>query len=258
MNTVFQDYALFPHMSVVDNVAYGLKVHGVDHAERYDRAHKMLDLVQLDSKANNKPRELSGGQQQRVALARALVLEPKVLLLDEPLSALDMKLRQQMQVELKQLQRDLHITFVFVTHDQQEAMVMSDRIAVFNKGRVQQIGTPAEIYNHPANSFVASFVGTMNFIPETIVTANGFSAGSYTVRPERIVFVDADDNPDMVTVEGQVTDCIYLGTEYRILIKLTTRETFTVVRPVGETVPERGENIRLAWRKNDQILLEEH
>lgn len=161
-------------------------------------------------------------------------------------------------MELKQLQRDLHITFVFVTHDQQEAMVMSDRIAVFNKGRVQQIGTPAEIYNHPANSFVASFVGTMNFIPETIVMANGFSAGSYTVRPERIVFVDADDDPDMVTVEGQVTDCIYLGTEYRILIKLATRETFTVVRPVGETVPERGENIRLAWRKNDQILLEEH
>ena len=138
---------------------------------------------------------------------------------------------------------------------------MSDRIAVFNKGRVQQIGTPAEIYNHPANSFVASFVGTMNFIPETIVMANGFSAGSYTVRPERIVFVDADDDPDMVTVGGQVTDCIYLGTEYRILIKLTTRETFTVVRPVGETVPERGASdshgvrtIRFYWRSTDSAV----
>ena len=253
---VFQAFNLVSSINVWENIVLPLGLDG----KKVDKAYvnDIITTLGLEHRIHNLPNTLSGGQQQRVALARALVLEPKVLLLDEPLSALDMKLRQQMQVELKQLQRDLHITFVFVTHDQQEAMVMSDRIAVFNKGRVQQIGTPAEIYNHPANSFVASFVGTMNFIPETIVTANGFSAGSYTVRPERIVFVDADDNPDMVTVEGQVTDCIYLGTEYRILIKLTTRETFTVVRPVGETVPERGENIRLAWRKNDQILLEEH
>ena len=137
-------------------------------------------------------------------------------------------------------------------------MVMSDRIAVFNKGRVQQMGTPAEIYNHPANSFVASFVGTTNFIPESVIAANGVPAGTYTIRPERIVFVSGEGEPDMVKAEGQVADCIYLGTEYRILVKLATREMFTVVRPVSETVPDRGENVRLAWSSNDQILLEEH
>ena len=162
MNTVFQDYALFPHMSVLDNVAYGLRVRGVGRKERRERATKALAAVRLENIADRKPSQLSGGQRQRVALARATVVQPKVLLLDEPLGALDLKLREQMQVELKQIQRDLGITFIFVTHDQEEALTLSDRIAVFNAGRIEQLGTPRELYEQPASRFVADFVGTSN------------------------------------------------------------------------------------------------
>ncbi|MGN0103350.1 ABC transporter ATP-binding protein [Bifidobacterium thermacidophilum] len=257
VNTVFQDYALFPHMNVLDNVAYGLKVRGVAKKERYDRAHAMLELVQLDSKADYRIRQLSGGQQQRVALARALVLKPKVLLLDEPLSALDMKLRQQMQVELKHLQRELGITFVFVTHDQQEAMVMSDRIAVFNKGRIQQMGTPSEIYDHPANDFVAGFVGTTNLVPQQLSYDAGLGDGRYAIRPERITFsVSSEQSADGILTKGTVSDCTYLGTEYRIIVTLPGNVAFTVVRPAGESVPDPGDTLALAWNKSDMIALD--
>lgn len=258
VNTVFQDYALFPHMSCLDNVAYGLRVRGVSKADRYKRAHEMLELVQLDAKAGDKPSQLSGGQQQRVALARALALKPKVLLLDEPLSALDMKLRQQMQVELKHLQRELGITFVFVTHDQQEAMVMSDRIAVFNKGRVQQMGTPSEIYDKPANMFVASFVGTTNFIPESVASKNGLESGRYSIRPEHILFSSPStsiSDKEHVSVPVTVFDSTYLGTEYRLLVRTGKGTTFTVVRPADEVVPERGSQVAIRWRKDDQVRL---
>src|SRR5919109_3243477 len=164
VNTVFQDYALFPHMTVEDNIAYGLMVKGVPKAERHKRVDKMLDLVRLPGFGYRKPSQLSGGQRQRVALARALINHPKVLLLDEPLGALDLKLRQQMQVELKSIQERVGITFIFVTHDQEEALTMSDRVAVFNQGQIEQVGTPAEIYEHPVTPFVAGFVGVSNLI----------------------------------------------------------------------------------------------
>ncbi|NTU57134.1 MAG: spermidine/putrescine ABC transporter ATP-binding protein, partial [Anaerolineales bacterium] len=164
VNTVFQDYALFPHMNVGDNIAYGLMIKGVSKPERTQRLDEMLELVRLSGYADRKPSQLSGGQRQRVALARALINHPKVLLLDEPLGALDLKLRQQMQVELKAIQQRVGITFIFVTHDQEEALTMSDRIALFNNGRIEQVGSPAEIYEHPATSFVAGFVGTSNLV----------------------------------------------------------------------------------------------
>src|SRR6187431_2839448 len=186
VNTVFQDYALFPHMSVLDNVAYGLRVRGVGRAERRERAMKALASVRLEQYAERKPAQLSGGQRQRVALARATVVQPKVLLLDEPLGALDLKLREQMQVELKEIQRSLGITFIFVTHDQEEALTLSDRIAVFSNGRIEQLGTPAEIYERPQSPFVADFVGTSNIFTSEESDSLLGRAGSNSVRPEKI------------------------------------------------------------------------
>ena len=192
VNTVFQDYALFPHMTVQQNVEYGLKVKGVAKAERRRRAAEMLESVRLGQFGGRRPNQMSGGQRQRVALARALVNRPKVLLLDEPLGALDLKLREEMQVELKLIQRDVGITFVFVTHDQGEALSMSNRIAVFNQGRIEQVGTPREIYDHPTTSFVAGFVGTANLLgPDDSERLLGVR-GAHSVRPERIRMVDAD------------------------------------------------------------------
>src|SRR6266498_1433676 len=186
VNTVFQDYALFPHMTVGENVAYGLMIKRVAKAEREKRVDDMLDLVRLPGFASRKPSQLSGGQRQRVALARALINHPKVLLLDEPLGALDLKLRQQMQVELKAIQRRVGITFIFVTHDQEEALTMSDRIAVFNQGKVEQIGAPAEIYERPASPFVAGFVGTSNLISGDIANRITGSDSTFSIRPEKI------------------------------------------------------------------------
>src|SRR3954453_15284739 len=186
VNTVFQEYALFPHMTVAQNVEYGLKVKGVPKAERRRRTADALDMVRLTDHAPRRPAQLSGGQRQRVALARALVGRPRVLLLDEPLGALDLKLREQMQVELKEIQRDVGITFVFVTHDQQEALTMSDRIAVFDQGRIQQVGTPAEIYERPATPFVASFVGTSNLLSGHVAQQLLGRDGTFTVRPEKV------------------------------------------------------------------------
>ncbi|HET6987897.1 MAG TPA: ABC transporter ATP-binding protein, partial [Kribbella sp.] len=195
VNTVFQDYALFPHMSVLQNVEYGLRVKGVDRRARRARAVEALETVRLEGYGERRPSQLSGGQRQRVALARALVNRPKVLLLDEPLGALDLKLRREMQLELKAMQRDVGITFVFVTHDQEEALTMSDRIAVFNGGRIEQLAAPAELYEHPASAFVAGFVGTSNLLEGEIAATILGTTGLFTVRPEKIQLQPRDAAP---------------------------------------------------------------
>ena len=217
VNTVFQDYALFPHMSVQRNVEYGLRVKGVARAERRRRAAEMLDVVRLGGFGDRKPTQLSGGQRQRVALARALVNHPKVLLLDEPLGALDLKLREEMQVELKSIQRAVGITFVFVTHDQGEALSMSSRIAVFNHGRIEQVGTPREIYGAPATRFVAGFVGSSNLLsPELSLRLFGVDA-VHSVRPE-LVRLGADAAHGDVRLAGVIEDIQYLGAECRVRV----------------------------------------
>src|ERR1051325_7201174 len=204
VNTVFQDYALFPHMTVGDNIAYGLMVKKVPKPEREKRVDEMLDLVSLTGFSGRKPSQLSGGQRQRVALGRALINHPKVLLLDEPLGALDLKLRQQMQVELKAIQRRVGITFIFVTHDQEEALTMSDRLAVFNLGKIEQIGTPAEVYECPTTGFVAGFVGTSNLISGALAEKLTGSAQTFSIRPEKIRITDVGESitPDMCSVAG--------------------------------------------------------
>src|SRR6185503_3849765 len=219
VNTVFQDYALFPHMTVEDNIGYGLMIKGAPKTERMKQVDEMLELVRLPGFGYRKPSQLSGGQRQRVALARALINHPKVLLLDEPLGALDLKLRQQMQVELKAIQKRVGITFIFVTHDQEEALTMSDRIAVFNEGKIEQVGTPSEIYERPASPFVAGFVGTSNLISgETAKRITG-SDEMFSIRPEKIHLGSVNDKPekDMLTIDGVVRDVVYLGLFTRYL-----------------------------------------
>ena len=254
VNTVFQDYALFPHMSVAENVAYGLRVKGVSKQERERRASAALEMVRLPDIGDRRPIQLSGGQRQRVALARALVNRPRVLLLDEPLGALDLKLRQQMQVELKSIQRELseRITFIYVTHDQDEALTMSDRIAVFRDGRVEQVGTPGEIYERPANEFVAGFVGTSN-----IVTRDG---RRFTVRPEKIRMSQQGES-DGAAVEGTVREVAYLGSVTRYQVDLDRGETLMVVRQnldtsAAEALQERGRRVQLIWRAQDESALD--
>src|SRR6476661_68252 len=192
VNTVFQDYAIFPHLDVLKNVEYGLRVKKVGKEQRRTRALEALAAVQLEGYEKRRPDQLSGGQRQRVALARALVNRPKVLLLDEPLGALDLKLRREMQIELKQIQRDVGITFVFVTHDQEEALSMSDRVAVFNHGKVEQVASPVELYEHPASPFVAGFVGTSNLLSGDVAKAITGTDGTFTVRPEKLSVVLLD------------------------------------------------------------------
>jgi len=215
VNTVFQDYALFPHMSVRQNVEYGLRVKGVGRAERARRAVEMLDVVRLGGYGDRRPAQLSGGQRQRVALARALVNHPKVLLLDEPLGALDLKLREEMQLELKRIQREVGITFVFVTHDQGEALSMSDRIAVFSHGLVEQVGTPREVYEAPATAFVAGFVGSSNILDAATSASLGLDRQAHSVRPERVRLGDGA----ALVVRGTVTDIHYLGHECRVRLE---------------------------------------
>src|SRR3954454_20102823 len=218
VNTVFQDYALFPHMSVLENVEYGLRVKKVARAERRQRAAAALETVRLGSHSARRPSQLSGGQRQRVALARALVNRPKVLLLDEPLGALDLKLRREMQIELKQIQRDVGITFVFVTHDQEEALTLSDRIAVFNAGRVQQVATPRELYEHPQSAFVAGFVGTSNLLVGPAARAVIGRDGVFSIRPEK---VHLDESPPGATsVAGIVREVVYLGSANHYVVEL--------------------------------------
>ena len=240
VNTVFQDYALFPHMNVRDNVAYGLMVKGVAKRLREDKAEELLALVKLSGYGNRKPGQLSGGQRQRVALARALINEPRVLLLDEPLGALDLKLREAMQDELKALQRRLGITFVFVTHDQNEALSMADSLAVFNEGRIAQIGTPADIYDRPATRFVADFVGSSNILPPELTRALGGPASWASLRPEATRL--AATGP----VIGTVTALRYLGTGTRVLLTLNGTEIAAMVA-AGQPVPEPGQATAIAF-----------
>jgi putative spermidine/putrescine transport system ATP-binding protein len=245
VNTVFQDYALFPHMSVLDNVAYGLMVRGMARAERHRKAEAMLELVALGGLGGRRPAQLSGGQRQRVALARALVLEPEVLLLDEPLGALDLKLRQQMQAELKALQRKIGITFVFVTHDQDEALGMADRVAVFNHGRVEQIGTPEEVYERPATRFVAGFVGSANIVDAAAARRLLGRDQAFSLRPERITIGE----PAEVSVEGTVVETQYHGASTRLDVAVDGGPVLAVDRANdgGGRRWERGARVRLGW-----------
>ncbi len=243
VNTVFQDYALFPHLNILDNVAYGLMVKGVGKAERTKAAEQALELVKLPGYGARKPGQLSGGQRQRVALARALVNKPKVLLLDEPLGALDLKLREQMQEELKSLQRALGITFVFVTHDQGEALSMADRVAVFNNGGIVQEGTPHDIYRRPKTRFVADFVGSSNVIAPDLMTALGGEKRWASLRPEAI-HVTGDG------VEARVENASFLGAATRLTVA-TKGTRLHVMLPAGANVPDVGANVRLAWQPVD-------
>jgi putative spermidine/putrescine transport system ATP-binding protein len=250
VNTVFQDYALFPHMTVLQNVEYGLKVKKVAKALRRARALEMLESVRLGGFGHRKPNQLSGGQRQRVALARALVNHPKVLLLDEPLGALDAKLREEMQVELKEIQRDVGITFVFVTHDQGEALSMSNRVAVFNHGRIEQVGTPREIYDQPQTSFVAGFVGTSNVLSQELSQELLGVAAVHSIRPERIRVVQSTVSDGEVSVSGVVSDLQYLGADSRIRVDLAGGSHLLASVPsdglVGAVI---GGPIRLAWSR---------
>jgi putative spermidine/putrescine transport system ATP-binding protein len=245
VNTVFQDYALFPHMSVADNVSYGLKVAKVDKAERARRRDEALEMVRLPGYGDRKPGELSGGQRQRVALARAIVNRPRVLLLDEPLGALDLKLREQMQTELKSIQGEVGITFVYVTHDQDEALTMSDRIAVFNEGRIEQVSTPEDLYEHPVNEFVADFVGTSNVLER--------GGERFTVRPEKIeVIAPGAPTDGLVTERGRVAEIAYAGAVTRYTVALEAGGTLQLVRQnVGDApgaVPDEGDEVIVGWR----------
>ncbi|MFN8125539.1 MAG: ABC transporter ATP-binding protein [Candidatus Nanopelagicales bacterium] len=257
INTVFQDYALFPHMTVQQNVEYGLRVAKVPKAQRRERAQEALAAVRLTGMADRKPHQLSGGQRQRVALARALVNRPKVLLLDEPLGALDLKLREQMQIELKDIQRQVGITFIFVTHDQEEALTMSDRIAVFDNGSIEQIGTPEEVYERPATEFVAGFVGTSNLLrPEAARIVLG-KEGLFSIRPEKIRLADADarPGPQEHDAAGTVREVIYVGTGTRFLVDLAVGGSLMVLRQnehSRESHPERGDQVRLVWQRHDE------
>ncbi len=264
VNTVFQDYALFPHLNVRDNVAYGLRVRGVARRRRRELAEQALSQVRLQAHGDRKARELSGGQRQRVALARALVIRPKVLLLDEPLGALDLKLREEMQVELKALQRDVGITFVFVTHDQDEALTMSDRIAVFKQGRIEQVGTAAEIYEQPASAFVAGFVGTSNLITGGAATALLGRIGTFIVRPEKITLdldPDGPDDPEMTTARGTVAEVVYAGATTRFIVDLDAGARLVAVQQNMNTssmdvLRYRNASVRLSWRTHHCIAIE--
>ncbi|MFL5953854.1 MAG: ABC transporter ATP-binding protein [Gaiellaceae bacterium] len=236
VNTVFQDYALFPHMTVAENVGYGLKVKRVPRRERARQVEEVLRMVRLDGFSRRKPVQLSGGQRQRVALARSIVNAPKVLLLDEPLGALDLKLRQEMQVFLKALQRDLGMTFLYVTHDQEEALTMSDHLAVFNNGRIEQVGTPEDVYARPATEFVAGFVGTSNILER--------GGRRISVRPER---VELNGHGEPATV----ADVVFVGAFTRILVDTDSGDRITVVRQNDGSRIEPGTRINVGWRDED-------
>jgi spermidine/putrescine transport system ATP-binding protein len=282
-NTVFQSYALFPHLSVEANVAFGLKRKKVAKGEIAERVKAELERVGLASEANRRPSQLSGGMQQRVALARALVNLPKVLLLDEPLGALDLKLRKELQVELKRIQRDVGITFVYVTHDQEEALTMSDRIAVMNRGRVEQVATPEEVYDRPATTFVAGFIGVSNLMPATVTgsqevkldegttistSTDGFSAGDRchaVVRPEKLrvdLGENGDGHADHPRVEGVVTSSLYLGTSTQIAVDLGEEVRMTVLVPNADEserqrLPGGGARVALSWEPEHMHLVRE-
>ncbi|NQW72813.1 MAG: ABC transporter ATP-binding protein [Actinobacteria bacterium] len=262
VNTVFQDYALFPHMSVMENIEYGLRVKKVATPERVERARQALADVRLEGYGDRAPSALSGGQRQRVALARALVNRPRVLLLDEPLGALDLKLREQMQVELKEIQRDVGITFVFVTHDQDEALTMSDRIAVFNEGRIEQIGTPLEVYEHPATMFVAGFVGTSNLMRDDVALAVLGRSGTWSVRPEKIRVTKGNltAGAGVHAVTGTVREVIYVGMSTRYVVDLDAGGSLMAVAQnsqsgLGDAATRRGDRVTLSWNTEHEYSL---
>ncbi len=253
VNTVFQDYALFPHMTVWQNIEYGLRVRRVPRASRREQVDRALDMVRLPGLGDRKPAQLSGGQRQRVALARAIVNEPQVLLLDEPLGALDFKLRQEMQIELQHVQRDVGITFVYVTHDQEEALAMSDRIAVLSNGRIEQIGTPLEVYERPQTDFVAGFIGISNLIER--------DGRHMTIRPEKIrLLAEGEEPPPGARVEtGRIRDVVYVGVLTRYIVDLDAGGELVVARQ-NEQAPaathDRGQTpARIAWLPDQTITI---
>ena len=254
-NTVFQDYALFPHMTVAENIGYGLRVKGTKKPERQRRVERALDMVRLTGLGQRKPSQLSGGQRQRVALARAVVNEPEVLLLDEPLGALDLKLRQEMQIELKQIQQEVGITFVYVTHDQEEALTMSDRMAVMSNGQIEQIGTPVEVYERPATEFVAGFIGISN-----VLVRDGVR---FVIRPEKIRMLADGELPDPGTAveSGTVEDVVYVGMSTRYIVHLDRGEKLVAVRQnmdaLGDAKKFVGHPVRLAWAGEHTFVLDE-
>ena len=260
VNTVFQDYALFPHMTVGDNVGYGLMVRKVDKATRRERVADALRMVRLEGYEKRKPGQLSGGQRQRIALARALVNRPRVLLLDEPLGALDLKLREDMQIELKQIQQQVGITFIYVTHDQGEALTMSDRLAVFNNGRIEQVGAPAEVYEHPATRFVAGFVGTSNLLTGDTAQQVLGRSGSFTIRPEKINLAEPDTavGEDEGSATGRIRAVSYLGSDTRYWIALdagseliVTQQNFATTST--EALAQEGKAVRLIWKRQHEL-----
>jgi putative spermidine/putrescine transport system ATP-binding protein len=258
VNTVFQDYALFPHMTVADNVAYGMKVakkgRKVPKEEQAKRRDEALEMVRLPGYGDRKPGELSGGQRQRVALARAIVNRPKVLLLDEPLGALDLKLREQMQVELKSIQSEVGITFVYVTHDQDEALTMSDRIAVFNEGRIEQVSPPFELYEQPSTEFVAGFVGVSNVLER--------DGSRFTIRPEKVQLVEAGTAPEgLRTEQGRVSDVSYAGMVTRYTVSLEQGGDLQLIRQNTESAADdaglRGREVVVGWRPEHAVAVRE-
>lgn len=250
VNTVFQDYALFPHLSVIDNVEYGLRVRKIGKLERREKAIAALAKVHLAEFADRMPSQLSGGQRQRVALARAIVVEPKILLLDEPLGALDLKLREKMQIELKQLQRDLGITFIFVTHDQDEALTLSDRIAIFNKGKIEQIGTPVELYEKPATEFVARFVGTANVFESNAANELFGIDKKVMIRPEQIEL-------GAKGLDGRVQEIIYLGSTIRFIIEVSGHQIVAEVSASDDNAKayRRDAAVKVNMSKTDLVEL---
>jgi putative spermidine/putrescine transport system ATP-binding protein len=256
VNTVFQDYALFPHMTVGENVGYGLVVRKVPKAERERRVGEALEMVRLAGYEKRKPAQLSGGQRQRVALARALVNRPRVLLLDEPLGALDLKLREEMQIELHQIQHEVGITFIYVTHDQDEALTMSDRIAVFSQGRIEQVGTPAEVYERPATRFVAGFVGTSNLVGGATAAAITGHEELFTVRPEKIRLADPGTPiaGDEQGADGRIRSVVYLGADTRYHVELAAGGELVVTQQnlttsSMEALEQQGRAVRLIWKR---------